>query len=118
MLSATIRFESERRDSMDTSTAAAKRPRIRRNREQWRELLERFDHSGQSREQFCHEQGLTLSSFAYWRRALGKTAARRGDIAGDPLFVEWTPPARAGAGGWDVELQLGDGLVLRLRRPC
>jgi hypothetical protein len=102
---------------MDPSTVPAKRPRrTRRSRAQWRELLDRFEHSGQSREEFCRDQGLTLSSFAHWRRALGKTTSRRGDIAGEPLFVEWTPPVSAGA--WEVELQLGGGLVLRLRRPC
>ncbi len=44
---------------MDPSTVPARRPRMRRSREQWRELLERFERSGQSREQFCREQGLT-----------------------------------------------------------
>jgi hypothetical protein len=34
------------------------------------------------------------------------------------LFVELTSQESASAGGWDVELALGDGMVLRLRRPC
>ena len=103
---------------MDTSTAPRKTRRQRRNREEWRALLECFEHSGQSREQFCREQGLTLSSFAHWRRALGKTAAGRRTVTGSPLFVELEPQARVSTGSWDVELELGDGMVLRLRRPC
>lgn len=103
---------------MDMSTVSTGRRRVRRSREQWRELLERFEHSGQSREEFCRAQGLTLSSFAHWRRALGKTAAGRRDIAGPPVFLELTPPASASAGIWDLELELGSGVVLRLRRAC
>ena len=91
---------------------------MRRSRDQWRELLERFERSGQSREQFCHEQSLTLSSFDRWRRQLGKAAAPRRVIAGEPLFFELAPEAHASGGAWDVELQLGAGVFLRLRRPC
>jgi len=34
------------------------------------------------------------------------------------LALELAPDARASSGAWDVELQLGAGVVLRLRRPC
>lgn len=90
---------------MDRSTGAGKRLRVRRSRAQWRELPARLERSGQSREEFCREQGVSLSSLAHWRWALGKTAARRPENAGEPLFVAWTPPARAAAGTWEVELQ-------------
>jgi len=91
---------------------------LRRSREEWRALLERFEHSGQGREEFCREQGLTRSSFDRWRRALGRAASGRGAVNDSALFVELTPQASASAGGWDVELALGNGMVLRLRRPC
>jgi hypothetical protein len=100
------------------STRPTRGRRARRSREEWRALLERFEHSGQSREQFCHEQGLTLSSFARWRRMLGKTAAGGPSVGGSPLFVEFEAPAHAARGSWDLELELGPGVVLRLRRPC
>ena len=103
---------------MDTSTAPRKTRRQRRNREEWRALLERFEHSGQSREQFCREQGLTLSSFAHWRRELGKAGAGGQAVTASPLFLEVTAQASTPAGSWDVELELGSGMVLRLRRPC
>ena len=73
---------------------------------------------GRSREQFRREQGLTLSRLLGWRRALGKTAAPGGMIAGEPLFFERTAKGSASAGVWDVELQLGASVFLRLRRPC
>ncbi len=50
-------------------------------------------------------------TFQGWRRRFGFTAGkRRGQPGG---FVEIA--ASAGP-GWDVELSLGDGVVLRLRR--
>ena len=103
---------------MSTSKRPTRGRRARRSREQWRDLLERFEHSGQRREDFCREHGLTLSSFAHWRRTLGKTAAGRRTATGSPLFIELEPQAGAASGSWDVELALGDGMVLRLRRPC
>jgi hypothetical protein len=48
---------------------------------------------------------------------LGKAAAQRAG-AGEPVFLGLTPDANASAGAWEVELQLGAGVFLRLRRPC
>jgi hypothetical protein len=103
---------------VDTATVSTREPRVRRSRAQWRGLLERFAASGQSREEFCREQGLTLSSFDRWRRALGRTAGGGRTVPGSPLFLEVTPQASGTAGSWDVELELGSGVVLRLRRAC
>ena len=118
MLSAPIGVSGARRSRLSTSTRPTRGRRARRSRDQWRELLERFEHSGQSREDFCREHGLTLSSFAHWRRALGKTAAGGRVVEAAPVFFELTPQPSGPAGSWDVELELGDGVVLRLRRPC
>lgn len=59
-----------------------------------------------------------MSSFERWRRALGQPAAARAPSGGEPLFLELTTDARASARDWDLELELGAGVVLRLRRPC
>jgi len=103
---------------LSTATVATRGRRVRRSREEWRALLQRFEHSGQGREEFCRDQGLTRSSFDRWRRAFGGTASGRGAVNDSALFVELTSQESASAGGWDVELALGDGMVLRLRRPC
>ena len=103
---------------MAPATISARRSRIRRSRDQRRELLERFEPSGQSREQFSRERSLSLSSFERWRRQLSETGGRRKEIAGKSLFVELTPQASASSGPWEVELQLAAGVLLRVRRPC
>ena len=108
--------------------AGGSRRRTRRTAAQWRKLIERFDRSGQTRGKFCAANGLALSTFDLWRRKLGETQAPADEAHPESLFVELTnaaePPGpsrtAAGTGAWEVELDLGAGVVLRLRRaaPC
>ena len=108
--------------------AGSTRRRARRTAAQWRKLIERFDRSGQTRSNFCAANGLALSTFDLWRRKLGEAQAPADEAHPESLFVERTNapepagPSRtaAGTGAWEVELELGAGVVLRLRRatPC
>ena len=103
------------------------RRRERRSAAQWRKLIERFDRSGQTRGKFCAANGLALSTFDLWRRKLGETQVPADDEHRESLFVELTNATESagsgtsqGTGAWEVELELGAGVVLRLRRagPC
>ena len=107
--------------------AGGTRRRTRRTAAQWRKLIERFDRSGQTRGTFCAAHGLALSTFDLWRRKLGETQAAADEAPPESLFVELTNAPEAaqsriptGASAWEVELELGAGVVLRLRRvvPC
>ena len=107
--------------------AGGTRRRARRNAAQWRKLVERFDRSGQTRSKFCAANGIALSTFDLWRRKLGETQAPADDEHRESLFVELTNATESagsgtsqGTGAWEVELELGAGVVLRLRRagPC
>ena len=107
--------------------AGGTRPRARRTAAEWRKLIKRFDRSGQTRGNFCAANGLALSTFDLWRRKLGETQTQADGEHPESLFVELTnatePPGSrtaAGTGAWEVELDLGAGVVLRLRRaaPC
>ena len=87
-----------------------KRVVIRRSPEEWRTIIARFERSGMTCRQFCATEALAVSTFWWWRRKLDgpgpdETAA----------FVELVDD-RPAAPAWDAELDLGDGLVLRLRR--
>ena len=55
--------------------AGGTRHRARRTAAQWRELVERFERSGQTRGKFCAAHGLALSTLDLWRRKLGATLA-------------------------------------------
>ncbi|MCY4343004.1 MAG: IS66 family insertion sequence element accessory protein TnpB [Gammaproteobacteria bacterium] len=82
---------------------------VRRTRAQWRAIMSRFERSGQGRREFCEAEGLVLGTFP-WRTELGRSGP------GDGLFVELAD-GRPAASAWDAELELGGGLVLRVRRP-
>jgi len=92
--------------------------RIRRNLEQWQMIVEQFDASGQTAESFCADQSLALSTFSRWRQQLCASAAM---VRDRPVFVELTDssePSVPDVMPWDVELQLGDNIYLRLRHRC
>lgn len=98
-----------------------RRTRIRRSAQEWSRILARFEGGGQSHREFCEREGLALSTFQWWRRKLEAVHRERGRR--DALwFVELPPDGTDTEGSvadvrvWDVELELGGGVVLRLRR--
>ena len=101
---------------MAASTTLTKQRRTHRSEAAWRKLFTQFERSGQTRARFCAEQGLALNSFTRWRQRLRQASRNPSAVAEDALFVELA----ADAGPcWDVELELGAGVVLRVRRqPC
>ena len=80
---------------------------VRGGEAEWRAVMADFESWDGTQVSFCKARGISRKSFQAWRRRLGLTA---GSAAGG--FVEL---AAAGP-GWDVELSLGGGVVLRLRR--
>ncbi len=84
----------------------------RRSRSQWARLVSEQRESGLSQRAFCERRGLSISSFTHWRRRLqvdgdeGINETGFIELALDPTQVE----------AWDVELTLGAGVVLRVRR--
>lgn len=86
------------------------RPRIRRTPEQWRQILDKFRASGLDRKTFCEQQGLRRESLRRAEHRLSQT-----EPAG-MSFVEVSASPAEPTRGWDIELELGDGLVLRLAR--
>ena len=91
-----------------------KRAVVRRSPDEWRAILERFERSGQSHREFCLAEDLAPSTFSWWRRKLRRSEPNGAAVDG-AVFVELAadrPPSPA----WDAELDLGGGMVLRLRR--
>ena len=97
---------------MDDSTDAKTRKRTRRTAAEWRAIIARHEASGLACEAFCAAEGIGSSAFWRWRRRLAEEDARVGN--GGPMFVELSG---AGAASWAAELDLGGGVVLRVRRP-
>ena len=91
----------------------ATRKRRCRSASEWRSIMARQEASGLSGEGFCEAEGIGRSAFWRWRRRLSDEAAA-GD-GGGAAFVELSAARPA---SWDVELELGAGVVLRVRRPA
>lgn len=85
--------------------------RARRSRDEWKELIAEFDRSGLAAPAFCDQHHLSYSTFTKWRRHLAEPLAA---IPETPL-IELTSLPRPSP-SWDVELELGAGVVLRIHR--
>jgi len=86
--------------------------RVRRPVEEWRALVEEHGASGESPAAFCARRGIVLSSF---RRARGRLAGITAVTA--PKAVDFLPVSDTAhdSAGWEVELSVGDRVVIRLR---
>ena len=91
-----------------TMSEAALR-RIRRSREEWQRLIEEQSASGLTQTAFCQVNALSLGSFQNWKRRLAAEAPTA-------PWVDFGTLDRSAGAAWDIELQLGDGICLRLRR--
>ena len=89
-------------------TADARPAPVVRGEAEWRALMAEYGNWDGTQVAFCRARGISRKTFQAWRRRFGLT--HRPKSGG---FVEIAP---APAPGWDVELDLGGGVVLRLRR--
>ena len=97
---------------MDDSRVPESPKRTRRTAAEWRAIMARHEASGLTCEAFCAAEDIGRSAFWRWRRRLAAEDAQAGN--GGPVFVELSG---ADAASWDAELDLGGGVVLRVRRP-
>jgi len=91
----------------------------RRSADEWQSLVREQGVSGLSAKAFCTERGIGEASFYKWRQ---RFAAEKHLPASSALpFVDVSALAIASGGKmshrqWLIELELGDGLILRLNR--
>jgi len=95
---------------MSTTTHASKR----RGHEQWQRLITAQQCGHLSQKAYCQKHGLGLSTFQYWKR---KLESAEFPVASPDAWLE-LPAAVDGSlvAGWDVELELGNGICLRLKQ--
>ena len=89
----------------------------RRSRGEWARLFSEQAESGLSQRAFCELRHLSVSTFGNAKRR-ARAAARDGGsgFGGDlvPVIVD-TEPSAPTTERWNIELDLGSGLVLRIR---
>jgi hypothetical protein len=87
--------------------------RRRRSQAEWQQLLDEQKSSGLSQEEFCIQRSISQKRFTHWKRRLQKAKSSPPD--NHWLELPGVPAMRSS--GWEIELDLGQGLRLRLRQP-
>ena len=89
-------------------------PRTQRSPKQWQQLIEKFEPTRQTIEVFCKTHGIATFSFYKWRASISAV-----EPSSTPLFVPLTTQQPSyQPQQWDIELELGHGLVLRINKSC
>ncbi|MCF1456847.1 MAG: hypothetical protein LPH21_04550 [Shewanella sp.] len=99
----------------NTKTKTKRKPRVVRSKAQWQSLLNDYQQSTMTQQAFCAQRGIAVSSFSKWQNRLSTQPDQ-------PLFVDLgTIPESdndntcPGSPDWQVELELGKGIFLRVR---
>ena len=77
----------------------------RRSRSAWEQLMAQYEAGDLSQRIFCEQHELAYSTFGYWRKQLRQPAS----------LIELPMLSTDESRGWRVELDLGKGMVLRLK---
>jgi hypothetical protein len=84
--------------------------RVRRREAEWRDLVSRWEASGQGVREFCRGQEIQISSFQRWRQRLAASATRS-----DFIPVTRVATAAAPCPTWSLDLVLPNGCTLRFQ---
>lgn len=84
----------------------------KRKRAQWEQLMASYEASDMAQREFCVKHGVAYSSFCYWRKQLRTAVSAETEV---PALVELRALASSETPAWRVELDLGKGMVLRVR---
>ncbi len=94
----------------------------RRSRNEWQRLIEAQATSGLTQKAFCAQAGIAVTTFGHWKRKLrakgdgeAHEAASTRSVSLDD-WIELSPPVPEQSPSWHIELDLGNGLCLRLRQ--
>jgi hypothetical protein len=87
----------------------------RRSRAQWQDLIQQQASGSLSQPEFCQQNDIALSTFQNWKRKL-RVDQSESTSNQDWLALPLDIPDDTVPIGWDIELELGQGICLRLRR--
>ncbi|NJN63873.1 MAG: hypothetical protein HC882_02665 [Acidobacteria bacterium] len=83
---------------------------VRRGEAEWKGIVDSWSQSGLSHQAFCRREGIALSSFQRWRRRVS-----RRETPGSFVEITQTAAATGDGPGWQIEIELPSGAVLRFR---
>ena len=100
---------------------------VQRDAQTWWAIVQRQIESGLSQVAFCAAEGLSVSSLQNWKRRFVRegrfseahsppAAPWFADLAVPETGGEQEPPGGPVPPAWQIELELGGGVVLRIHR--
>ena len=87
----------------------------RRTQDDWSQLMTEYEAGELTQRQFCEYHQLAYSTFCYWRKRLSAGAVRTERAATSVPLLELPVLPMRGQSDWRLELELGQGVVLRLK---
>ncbi len=91
--------------------------RTQRTQNEWKSLVDSFATSGLTKTAFCKKQGIATSCLYRWQKVFAGQSPSA-DFVDITAPVSTAPPSLPHVDGnprWQVELELGAGMVLRVR---
>ena len=82
----------------------------RRSRAEWTQLMADYEAGNLTQRAFCTEHALAYSSFCYWRKQLREPVAVQ-----RPALIELPVSTTPATSSWRIEIELGGGMILRIR---
>ena len=79
--------------------------------DRWKSLITDWQTSGQTREVFCRERDLKISTFSYWRTKINKLGSAGTRAPMKDSFIRYSLPSSV-SNGFTIEWP--DGMKLRL----
>ena len=87
----------------------------RRSRDDWSQLMTEYEAGELTQRQFCERHQLAYSTFCYWRKRLSAGVVRTELAATSMPLIELPVLPTPGQSDWRLELELGHGVILRLK---
>jgi len=88
----------------------------RRTAAEWQQLLEEQQASGSTQKEFCEMRGIRPATFGHWKRKLSTAPSVDQDAESSWLDLSALTAAGGSPSTWKIELDLGNGVVLRLNQ--
>ncbi len=92
--------------------------RTRRTAQQWQGFVDKWQQGNLSITEFCEQEGLAQSNFYQWKKKLlGNRSVQQSEQTDVSSWLQ-LPQTNTGNvdAGWDMELSLPGGVVLRMRQ--
>ncbi|TVZ38665.1 hypothetical protein P886_3041 [Alteromonadaceae bacterium 2753L.S.0a.02] len=107
--------------AMNNDSGENTRKYARRSETQWRELIANYGRSNLTLEAYCQQHHIAPSGFYSWRKRFKSKQAQDNNT---DRFIDITPQPSASPmtselsnNSWQVELELGQGWILRIKAP-